>query len=380
MDNQSAQPITSKTPLIWLVLGDKHGDNAQVEIVEQQLPWPCIRKHVRVKDQFAIKKPSVRPTVHHIDLELSDPLEAPWPDIVLTVGRRPSSVAFWIKQQSAGHTRIVLFGKPSSRAKNYDLIITSSEILMPPLPNILTIGYPLMRVDQQAIKVASQTWLPKLSVLPCPLIAIMIGGPTKPYIFNQDTAEHIIKIAQQIINQQNGTAYLVTSRRTPKHILELFSTQLPHGCTLYRWDNQSDENPYKALLGIADGFIVTEDSISMIVEVAKLGKALAIFPLSSGRLGWLDQQRRRLTGKLFSKQSETLVDKLRIRFALCLYTLRIANQVRDYRAFQDLLIAQGHAVRVDQPQTIPDQPIEDDLSRVVAAIEQFAETDQYPLQ
>ena len=76
----------------------------------------------------------------------------------------------------------------------------------------------------------------------------------------------------------------------------------------------------------------------MIVEVAKLGKALAIFPLSSGRFGWLDQHRRRLTGKLFSKKSATLVDKLRIRFALCLYALRIANQVRDYRAFQNKLI------------------------------------------
>ncbi len=371
MDSPSVQPFTSKTPLIWLVLGDKRGDNAQVEIVEQQLPWPCIRKHVQVKDEYAIKKPHVRPTLNHIDLKLSDPLEAPWPDIILTVGRRPSSVAFWIQQQSAGHTRIVLFGKPSSRAKNYDLIITSAEILMPPLPNILTIGYPLMRVDQQAIKLASQAWQPKFADLPRPLITIMIGGPTKPYIFNQDTAERITKIAQQIINQQNGTAYLVTSRRTPKHILDLLSKQLPQGCILYRWDSQSDENPYKALLGLANGFIVTEDSISMIVEVAKLGKALAIFPLSSGRLGWLDQQRRSLTGKLFSKKSETFVDKLRIRLALCLYTLRIANQVRDYRAFQERLITQGHAVRVDQPLTTPARPIEDDLSTVVAAIEQF---------
>lgn len=373
MDSPSVQPSASKTPLIWLVLGDKRGDNAQVEIVEQQLPWSCIRKHVQVKDEYAIKKPHVRPTLHHIDLELSDPLQAPWPDIILTVGRRPSSVAFWIKQQSAGHTRIVLFGKPSSRAKKYDLIITSSEILMPPLPNILTIGYPLMRVDQQAINVASQAWQPRLTDLPRPLIAIMIGGPTKPYVFNQDTAQRIIKIAQSITSQQNGTAYLVTSRRTPQYILKLLSSQLPEGCRLYRWDNQSDENPYKALLGIADGYIVTEDSISMIVEVAKLGKALAIFPLSSGRFGWLDQQRRRLTGKLFSNKSETLVDKLRIRFALCLYTLRIANQVRDYRAFQDLLIAQGHAVRVDQPLTAPDKPIEDDLSRVVAAIKRFTQ-------
>ncbi|MEE9344460.1 MAG: ELM1/GtrOC1 family putative glycosyltransferase [Methylococcales bacterium] len=371
MNGHSAQHSTQKHPLIWLVLGDKHGDNAQVEIVEQALPWPCIRKHVQVKDQFAVKKPPVKPSIDHIDLQQSDSLQAPWPDIVLTVGRRPSMVALWVKQQSAGKTRIVLFGKPSSRVQDYDLMITSSEILMPPLSNIINIDYPLMRVDQQAIEAASKQWQPKLSKLPSPLIAVFIGGPTKPYIYNQDTAQHIIEIAQHIINQQNGTAYLVTSRRTPDHVLQLLKRQLPQGSRLYDWKDKSAENPYKALLGTADGFIVTEDSISMIIEVAKLGKPLAIFPLPTGLLGWLDNHRRKLTGKLFSIKSVTLTDQLRIRLALCLYKLGVVRQVRDYRAFQNKLIAQGHAVPIDQPFITPDQPLEDDLTRVIAAIVQF---------
>jgi mitochondrial fission protein ELM1 len=373
MNGHSAQHSTQKQPLIWLVLGDKHGDNAQVEIVEQALPWPCIRKHVQVKDQFAVKKPPVKPSIDHIDLQQSDSLQAPWPDVVLTVGRRPSMVALWIKQQSAGQTRIVLFGKPSSRVDNYDLIITSSEILMPPLSNIINIDYPLMRVDQQTIEAASKQWQPRFSQLPSPLIAVFIGGPTKPYVYNQDTAQRIIEIAQHIINQQNGTAYLVTSRRTPDHVLELLKDQLPQGSRLYDWNTKSDKNPYKALLGKADGFIVTEDSISMIIEVAKLGRPLAIFPLSTGLLGWLDNHRRKLTGKLFSIKSETLTDQLRNRLALCLYKLGVVRQVRDYRAFQNKLIAQGHAVPINQPFATPDQPLEDDLSKVVAEIVQFAE-------
>ncbi len=372
MSKQSTQLPVSKTPLVWLVLGDKHGDNAQVEIVEQQLPWPCIRKYVQVKPQFAVKKPRVKPSVDHIDLTLSDPLTAPWPDIVISVGRRPSMVALWIKQQSAGKARIVLFGKPSSQVKDYDLIVTSSEILMPPLSNIVSIDYPLMRVDRAAIETASKAWQPKLSTLSRPLIAIMIGGPTKPYIYDQQTVQHLVRITKNIINQQKGSAYLVTSRRTPERILKLLSEQLPQTCILYRWSIESDENPYKALLGSADGFIVTEDSISMIIEVAKLGKPLAIFPLSTGPLGWLDSHRRRLTGKLFSMKSETLVDKLRIGFAQCLYKLKLVRQVRDYRAFQNKLIAQGHAVPIDQPLTMPKRPLEDHISSVVSAIVRFA--------
>jgi mitochondrial fission protein ELM1 len=277
----------------------------------------------------------------------------------------------WIKQQSAGHTRIVLFGKPSSDVNDYDLIVTSSEILMPPLANIVSIDYPLMRVDKTAIKAATHHWQPKLSTLPRPLLAIMIGGPTKPYIYDQNTAQRIIKITQNIIDQQHGTAYLVTSRSPPERMLTLLSEQLPQGCLLYRWDNIADENPYKALLGLADRFIVTEDSISMIIEVAKLAKPLAIFPLSTGTLGWLDSHRRRLTGTLFSNQSTTWLDKLRISIALSLYKLKLVRQVRDYRAFQKKLIAQGHATPLDQPFTTPDKPLEDDLSSVVSAITAF---------
>ena len=37
------------------------------------------------------------------------------------------------------------------------------------------------------------------------------------------------------------------------------------------------------LLGLADGFVVTGDSISMMVEIARLGRPLAIFDLPTGR-------------------------------------------------------------------------------------------------
>ncbi len=364
---------SAKQPLVWLVLGDKHGDNAQVEIVDQALPWTGIRKHVQVKDEFAIKKPPVKPTIDHIDLELSDSLQAPWPDFVITVGRRPSMVALWIKQQSAGQTRIILFGKPSSNVSDYDLIISSSEILMPPVANVLSIDYPLMRVDCEAIEIASSQWQSRLSKLSCPLIAIMIGGPTKPYSYNQSTVQNIINKAREISVDQHGTAYLVTSRRTPELVVDQLRKQLPPGCVLYSWNEQAEQNPYKALLGLANGFIVTEDSISMMIEIAKLGKPLALFPLSTGKLGWLDSHRRRLTGKLFSNRSVTVLDAVRILFAKSLYKIKVARQVRDYRAFQSKLIKQGHAVSINQPLVSPAHPLNDDLSRVVSAIVEFGQ-------
>ena len=67
-DNAS---MTRKSgPSVWVVLGDKPGDNAQVRAIEQSLPWPCADKHIQVLDPFVLGKPKVGPTLYHIDREL----------------------------------------------------------------------------------------------------------------------------------------------------------------------------------------------------------------------------------------------------------------------------------------------------------------------
>ena len=74
-------------PRVWVVLGDKQGDNAQVRVIQQALPWACVDKHIQVLDPFVLGKPKVGPTLYHIDRERSDPLVPPWPDLILTSGR-----------------------------------------------------------------------------------------------------------------------------------------------------------------------------------------------------------------------------------------------------------------------------------------------------
>src|SRR5262249_56918389 len=89
-------------PLVWLLLADKVGDNAQVRTIADALPWPAVEKHLRVQPQFATAKPAVIPSLHHLDRARCDPLEPPWPDLVITIGRPMSMVALWIQEQSEG--------------------------------------------------------------------------------------------------------------------------------------------------------------------------------------------------------------------------------------------------------------------------------------
>jgi len=354
-------------PRVWLILGDKRGDNAQVEVIADVLGWPCERKFVQMREPYVLGKPRVEPSLHHIDLARSDLLTPPWPDLVITIGRRPSMVALWVQDQSGGHTRIVLIGKPSGMMERFDLVIAGAEAQLPPQPNVMPIALPLMRISEARIAEAAPAWKSRFAALPRPLIGVLVGGPTGPFVFNPSVAGRLLELVATIA-RQGGTPYLSTSRRTPEAVIETLATQLPPGAHLFRWDPDAPDNPYLGLLGHADGFVVTGDSISMMVEIARLGKPLAIFDLPAGRFGTLDQIRRAATRRLFSPGSRVTHSKLRKRLANAIYRAGLLSYTRDFRAFHQMLIDRGLAVRAGEgfPPSTGQAP--DDLPEVVARI------------
>ena len=149
-------------PRTWLLLAEKAGDNAQVEALASGLPWPCEIRRLRMRPEWLLAKPPVRPNLDHIDLQQSDALEPPWPDLIVTMGRRTSSAALWIQDRSVGRTKIVLVGKPSGAWDRMALVVGSAEILLPPLPNVLKIRLPLLRIERAHVTSAAQVcaWAP----------------------------------------------------------------------------------------------------------------------------------------------------------------------------------------------------------------------------
>ncbi|GMQ83635.1 MAG: hypothetical protein BMS9Abin06_0370 [Gammaproteobacteria bacterium] len=374
-------PPSETQPRIWLLLGDKKGDNGQVETIaealEATLSWHCELKRIKVLEPFVFGKAKVGPTLYHIDRELSAPLQAPWPDLVITVGRSPANVALWVQQQSGGHSRIVLVGKPSGMMERFNLIVISTEILLAPYPNVQRISMPLMRIDAAAVHKAAEVWTEKFAALPRPLVAIMVGGPTNPFIYNAAVTDRLIDAANRVC-AEGGTPYITTSRRTPAAVVDRLETGLPAQARLFAWSADASDNPYMGLLGLADRFIVTGDSISMMVEVTRLGKPLEILPLPCGLFGSLDQLRRTLARWLFKPGNGGRRDRLRAQLARLVYHSRFIRHTRHYPGFHQKLVKLELATWFGEPSRPPAGQYPDDVSDVVSRIHSLLPSTKIP--
>lgn len=346
-------------PRIWLLTGAKHGDNAQAERLMQATGLAFERRNIILKPGFDLAKPRIEASLHHVDLEKSDPLTPPWPDLVLTIGRRLAMVALWIKEQSQGRTKIALIGAPKGDSGKADLFIVPYQYRASEAPNIFRIGLPLVGIDPKRVAAETERWRDTFAGLPRPLTVLLCGGSISSRCFDPRTARAVIATLERM--QDGGSLRITTSRRTPLETVAAIEKTLPARAQLYRWDKLAGDNPYVGLLAHGDRFVVTGDSISMAVEVARLGKPLAIAPLRpANRAIAQTLLRLGLAGDFAyatAAGAQNLIDKVKTDAA-----------ARDFALLHDLMYEKGWAVPFGRPFMVPKEPPADDTSLAAARV------------
>jgi len=356
---------TRQAPRIWLVLSDKAGDNAQVELIARHIGEPYLIKRVIPRKKYVFGKPGFKPSLYHLDLDKSDKITPPWPELIITVGRRSSMVALWIKEQSGHKTRIVLLGRPRRWIEKFDLILSPLQYHVPQRDNIHNLGLPLFEINQNRLENARTQWEKQFSPLKKPLIALFIGGPTRPFIMNRKTVIDLANKAIAVTRQSGGTLYISTSRRTPPAVTKALAQYMPPSTYIYEWGDTTRENPYMGLMAHADIFIVTGDSVSMLVETTKLGKPLLIYPLTPSRVGALWQ---RITFWLHPLHRRTWAEKFSGRLGDFLYRIGLIGFPRDLTLIHQYLIQNGLAAQLGNQPPRPSKTTVTDLSVVTKKI------------
>ncbi|MGE0151114.1 MAG: ELM1/GtrOC1 family putative glycosyltransferase [Reyranellaceae bacterium] len=351
-------------PPIWALMAEKPGDNAQIEAVANAAGLPWQRRTVVVQEQWRLAKPPIAVDISHIDAAAGDPLEPPWPDMVITAGRRLFNVALWIKARSPA-TRLVLVGRPHGRFEACDLIVAAPQFRLPPRDNVVNLSLPLLFPAADRIAAEAEKWRAELAGMARPLTAVLVGAQTQPFRFAPDDARRMMRLIATT-NAGAGSLFVTTSRRTPPAVAEAIAASLSPADRLFRWQADAARNPYLALLGLADRFVVTGDSASMLTEVARLGRPLAIceLPPDPRPSLWPQHLARALGAALHRLAGEEGARAI-------LQRLRLGGS-RDLTALHRKLYAMGRAVKLGQPYPAPAPAgLDDELARVASRIRQL---------
>lgn len=320
---------------LWVLLGRKAGDNAQVLALAEALGWPCEPKHIHARSWEILPHLLLGPTLAGIDRKASSPLAPPWPDLVISAGRRNEPVARWIRQQADASLRLVHIGRPWAAPDTFDLIVTTPQYFLPPAPNVLLNALPLHRITRAAVDLATERLGPRLAHLPRPFTTVLIGGDSGPFVFTPDKGRRLAEGVNRLVAQTGGAALVTDSARTPRKAAEAFRAALDVPAEIYGWHDRDSaaENPYLGFLGLAERFVVTGESMSMLAEAGSLGRPLYLFDPGDPPGTWW-QHRHNFRHKPLSHALAMRLAPVRLR--------------RDVSRIQNVLVEAGRAAWLDE--------------------------------
>jgi hypothetical protein len=264
-------------PRVWVLAGPRTGDRSQLLALADALGWPYEVKDLRYNRLHYLPNWLLGASKTSLDQTHSSALTPPWPDLIIDGGKRSVPLARWVKAQTGGQARWVHVGRAWAPLALFDLLIAAPQYRMPPRPNVLELAAPLHRITPERLVEAEAAWRERLSHLPRPWHAVLVGGCSPPYLLDAAAARRLIEAANAVARRSGGSLLVTTSARTRAEAAEALFGASTVPTYAHRWQAGAADNPYMAFLALADDFIVTGDSASMLAEACATGKPVAMF-------------------------------------------------------------------------------------------------------
>ena len=319
--------------IIWVLTDDRIGSNNQSIALAEKLSNNFIVKNI--KYNFLIKIPNIirQSTLIGVDKKKSDDINNNFPDIIISAGRRLSSVALNIKKKSNKKIFLINILNPNLNFKKFDLVILPKHdnFNIEKYNNIIEINGSLTKINKELMDLDVKKWAPFFNNYKKPFISFLIGGDTKNYKFDNEKFESIIKHISKLINNINGTLLLNTSRRTNNQCLSILKKYITCDYYFYNWQEKlGNDSPYFSFLGLSDYIIVTADSMSMISDACSTGKPVYVYiptdKISKKHLNFVNIMKKENYIKLFN---ENLIEFEKYFYTPLNEVERIANIVKD---------------------------------------------------
>ena len=284
---------------LWALFDDRAGSVGQAKGILQALG----NRLITVEKNIVYTRTAALPNFIRgrrllgVDKQKSSPLEAPYPDLVLSVSRRTLPVARCIRRLSGNKTKIIQLMYPGkSGLQEIELVILSEHDRKKNSPeNFFYITGCPHRVTPQTMAEAKEKWDSVFANLPRPLTGVIVGGAIKGRPFTSENALALARAVKACKQKDGGSILITTSRRTGEEAQKLIMNELKDSpAYTYLW-GEKKENPYMGFLACADNYIVTGDTVSMCCEACGTGHPVMIFRGQN----WLTKKHLRFVQSLF---------------------------------------------------------------------------------
>lgn len=279
--------LPSGEPLIWVVSDGTAGMVAQALALAQAMDVPYFDVRIFTSPIYRLFPQMGAWPLMPISPRRNDrKLGPPWPDIIITCGKRSVGASLAIKRLSGGKTKIVQIQDPKIDPRHFDVMICPQHdpIAQSGLAQMIVSKGSLNRLKMTDIAREAKALPKSLKAKRSHKTAVMVGGNNRRYKASADDFSRFGSDLQAFAKVYHSHLVLMGSRRTPSYAMDAISQSL--GKVSHQiWDGKGD-NPYPGILGVVDDIIVTSDSVNMASEVCLTGKPVYIAQLQeeSGRI------------------------------------------------------------------------------------------------
>ncbi len=321
-------------PRIWAVASYRAGENSQIfGLVSRLGVEPTIKRMVygTLAGPIGIAR---LVTLAGIDRAASDPLEPPWPDLIVSAGVKNEPLCRWVREQNGGRTRLVFLGRTWARRRHFDLVVTTPQYRLPKEAGVLHNLMTQHGVTRARLGEAAERWCVRYHQLPEPRIGVLLGGDSGPFVFGKQAATRLAESLNAMASRRGGSVMATSSARTSPEAIAALEANLRVPHDVHRWRKGESENPYLGILAMADEVVVTADSIAMLSEAAATGKPVHMFGLAPAGAPGADSTPKARGYALIMKYGPQRLS-------------------RDLSLFHEAFVAAGHGVWLGDDARVP---------------------------
>lgn len=270
----------NKIKTAWIIIDDIPGNANQAIAVAKAMNVNYQVKTIKYNFFSFLPNWLKFNTLLGIDWSLSSNLDQPYPDLIISSGRKTALVSAYIKKRDPKIFNVHLMN-PDMCFSSFDMICLPYHDKSSSYDKYNNIHYSIgapCYLDQNKLKESAEIFQKQIGNFKRPFVCLMIGGKTKFGNYSLDELKNLVLKAQDLVTKNDGSLLISTSRRTDPSFNKKLIEDLKVPYFFFDWHKDNIENnPYLAYLSLSDYFIITGDSVSTCSEALTTGKPTYIY-------------------------------------------------------------------------------------------------------